>query len=127
MNDDTDLEGEPREEIARLEARIEELAEGIERCRKINLFSKILIAGGMLWAIAAVFSLLGPTSMTTIVAITAILGGLVLNGSNRSSSQQLRSAMDAAEARRAELIGDLDLRTIQIGTAGAPDTSRWLH
>lgn len=127
MNDDTDLEGEPREEIARLEARIEELAEGIERCRKIDLFSKILIAGGMLWAIAAVFSLLGPTSMATIVAITAILGGLVLNGSNRSSSRQFRSAMDGAEARRAELIGDLELRTIQSGTAGAPDRNRWLH
>jgi hypothetical protein len=42
-----DLEnGDPHEEIVRLEERIEELAAKIESCRKFILASRIAVAGG---------------------------------------------------------------------------------
>ena len=42
-----DLEnGDPREEIVRLEERIEELAAKIESCRKFILASRIAVASG---------------------------------------------------------------------------------
>jgi hypothetical protein len=47
-----------------------------------------------------------------IGAIAAILGGVVVFGSNSSTSKQTTAAMKAAEIRRAELIDMVDLRTV---------------
>ena len=47
-------DGDPRDEIVRLEAHIEELAAKIEICRKFILASRIAIAGGGI-ALAAMF------------------------------------------------------------------------
>ena len=63
---DFDDEGDPREQISRLEARIEELAEAAERCRKIILFSKAAIAGG---AALLLVTMLGLLWANQIVAI----------------------------------------------------------
>jgi hypothetical protein len=114
MNEETDIAEEPRDEIARLEVRIEELADGLERCRKIGLFSKVLLAGGAGWLIAGMIGLVyfGPATLGS--SITAILGGIVLNGSNRSSMQQIQSAIETAEDRRIALIGAIDLRTVDV-------------
>ena len=50
-------ESDPREQIARLEAHIYELAEAMERCRKIILVSKVAIAGGGIWMLAVILGL----------------------------------------------------------------------
>jgi hypothetical protein len=50
--------------------------------------------------------------MVMIVAIAAMLGGVVLLGSNRTTSDQAAAALEAAELRRAELIGTIDLRIV---------------
>jgi hypothetical protein len=129
VNEDEDtVVEEPREAIARLEASIEELAEDIERCRKLALFSKILVAGGALWLMAELLGILRLGAPGAIGSITAILGGIVLNGSNRSSMRHAEAALDAAETRRAELIGGMELRTVNadLETAAQP-SSRLLH
>ncbi len=112
MNEETDIGEEPRDEIARLEARLEELADGLERCRKIGLFSKVLLAGGAVWLIAGMTGIVyfGPAVLGS--SITAILGGIVLNGSNRSSMRQIQSAIETAENRRTALIGAIDFLTV---------------
>ena len=43
-----------REQIARLEAQIDALAETVESCRKIMLVAKVAIAGGVLLILAMV-------------------------------------------------------------------------
>jgi hypothetical protein len=112
VNEETDIGEEPRDEIARLEARLEELADGLERCRKIGLFSKVLLAGGAVWLIAGMTGIVyfGPAVLGS--SITAILGGIVLNGSNRSSMRQIQSAIETAENRRTALIGAIDFLTV---------------
>lgn len=112
--------------IARLETRLEQLADELERCRKINLFSKVVMAGGAIWLGAGLFGFtyLGAA---TLGAIAAILGGIVLNGSNRSTMQQLQAAIDAAESQRTELIGSIELRTVEADGRRSNDTVRWLH
>jgi hypothetical protein len=41
-----------------------------------------------------------------------VLGGIVLSGSNRSTTQQVEAELAEAEAERAALIGQIDLRVV---------------
>jgi hypothetical protein len=45
-------------------------------------------------------------------AMAAILGGIVMFGSNNSTAQEAASELAAAEANRAALIGSIDLRVV---------------
>ncbi|XUM21554.1 hypothetical protein ACRAVF_30375 [Bradyrhizobium oligotrophicum S58] len=105
-------EDDPSDQISRIEARIEELAETAERCRKIILASKIVISGGAALLLGAVLGLLGSNAVVVLGAIAAVLGGIVSLGSNVSTLRQTVAAMAAAERFRAELIGRIDLRLV---------------
>jgi hypothetical protein len=104
-----------REDIARIEARIEELAEAIERCRKFSAVAKIAIAAGALWIALSMLLLVSYTPETTIAALAAIIIGVVLLGSNKTTWAQTEAAMQASEAMRADLIGQLELRVVDQG------------
>jgi hypothetical protein len=103
---------DPREEITELEARIEELADALERCRKFALAAKIAIIFGALLTTATLFGVLTFTPMALIGGVAALLGGIVLYGSNASTSDELAKSLRDAEARRAALIGRLDIRLV---------------
>ena len=105
-------DGDPRTEILRLEARIEELTELIERCRKIILISKIAVAIGGIWLLALAIGLMRFDPVTMIGAIAIIIGGTVVFGSNTSTAKQTAAAAEAAEALRAELIGKMNLTVV---------------
>ena len=105
-------DGDLRDQIVRLEAQIEELAAAIESCRKIILASRAAIATGGVLILAMLLGAIGFNALAMIAAITAVLGGIVLLGSNTSTSEEAAAALRAAEARRAELIGSIDLRTV---------------
>jgi hypothetical protein len=106
-------DGDPREEIARLEEQIEALAESAERCRKIILFSKAAIAVGGLLMVAVVLAPVRLDPTILIVAIAAVIGGIVGLGSNTRTLQQTAAAMRSAEAQRGELIDEIALRTVE--------------
>jgi hypothetical protein len=107
-----------REQISRLEDRIEDFAEVIERCRKFMLFSKAAIVVGGLLIVAIVFGAIRFDPTVMIGAITAVIGGTVLLGSNSSTSQLTVAALKAAEQQRAELIGRIDLQLVGEGDRG---------
>ena len=65
-------DGEPRSEILRLEVEIEELAEVIERWRKIILFSKIAVAAGGIWLLALTIGIGGIWLMALAIGIMMI-------------------------------------------------------
>ncbi|MDO9562482.1 MAG: hypothetical protein Q7J60_12745 [Bradyrhizobium sp.] len=104
------------DEISRLEARLEELAEAAERCRKIILVSKAAIAGGVGLLLLAMLGLFGANAPAALGSIAVVLGGIVSLGSNVSTLQQTTDAMSAAELQRSELIGEIDLRVVGDGT-----------
>ena len=114
MSDDADIE-EPGEEIARLEATIEALAENLERSRKIDFVSKALMSGGALWFVAGSVGIVTPGAMTLIGSIAATIGGIVLLGSNRGSIREITAAIDSSEDRRRRLIGAMDLTVVHGG------------
>jgi hypothetical protein len=102
----------PIDEISRIEARIEELAEISERCRKIILVSKAAIAGGVVLPLFMVLGLFESNQVAAIGSIAVVLGGIVSLGSNISTLQQTLAAMSAAEAFRSDLISRIDLRVV---------------
>ena len=106
-------EGEPHDEIARLEAQIERLADTIEGCRKIVLVSRFAIVAGALMLLALLFGVIRFDPVVMMMAVAGLLGGIVAFGSNTSTGKQASDKMRHAEALRAELIGRLELRTVE--------------
>ena len=105
-------DGDPHEQIARLEAQIETLAETVESCRKIMLVAKVAIAGGALLILAMIVGMVRPDLASLSGATAALLGGIVLLGSNRSTSDQALAKMKQAEAARSALIDRLELQPV---------------
>ena len=105
-------EDDPSDEISQVEARIEELAEIAERCRKIMLVSRAAIAGGLALLLVMMLGLFGSSSVAAIGSIAVVLGGIVSLGSNVSTLQQTMAAMSTAEAYRSDLIGRIDPRVV---------------
>jgi hypothetical protein len=106
-------ESDASDEIARLEARIAALTESLDRCRKIGLGAKIVLAAGAAWILLMLIGALPFGRLNLVGAITAVLGGIVLFGSNSSTGKQTEAALDQAEALRADLIGRMELRVIE--------------
>ena len=107
MTDDEDTD-----EISQLEARIEQLSEIAERCRRIILASKVAIAGGVTLLLIVILGLFGAGQTAALGSIALVLGGIVSLGSNISTLRQTDAAIHAAEALRSELIGRIDLRLV---------------
>lgn len=105
-------ENEPTDEISHIEARLEQLAEVSERCRKAIVVSKAAIAAGGALLLVVMFGLLGSNQVAAIGSIAVVLGGIVSLGSNVSTLRQTIDAIGAAEALRSDLIGRIDLRTV---------------
>jgi hypothetical protein len=118
MADDADL----HEEIVRLEAEIEKLAETIESCRKLVLISKGAMAVAAILIAAALLGAITLDPAVLIGAFGVVLGGVVVFGSNTSTLEQALAATKAAELRRSELIGQIDLRVV-----GGRNGRGWLH
>jgi hypothetical protein len=110
-DDDADL----HEQILRIEAYIEELADVVESCRKIILVSKFAAGAGGVLILAIIIGAVGFNATVMIGAIAAVVGGTVVFGSNKSTLKQTTTDMKAAEARRAELISKMDLRVVGDG------------
>jgi hypothetical protein len=100
------------DDIGQLEVRIEALTESIERCRKIAFGSKLAVAAGAIWFALLLFWIVPFDATAFVAALTAVLGGVVLLGSNATTWEQTAAALHAAEAARAALIGTMELRVV---------------
>ena len=105
-------EDNPIDEISRIEARLDELAEVSERCRKIILVSKAAIAGGVALLLITMLGLFGSDQVTALGSIAVVIGGIVSLGSNVSTLRETMAAMSAAEVLRSDLISRIDLRVV---------------
>jgi undecaprenyl pyrophosphate phosphatase UppP len=105
-------DGDPHEEIMRLEAQIEEFADKIESCRKFILAAQIAVAGGSVALAALLLAIVRFDPVVLVAACAAVLGGIVIWGSNRSTAEEAKRDLARAEADRAALIGLLDLQLV---------------
>ena len=113
-------DGAPHEQISRLESRIEELGEAVERCRKIAIAARTAIIAGGVLLLAVLLGLIRADGLLLMLAAILSIGGIVLYGSNDTTAKQLAAGIDEAERLRAELIGQIELTLV-------PEPSKLLH
>jgi hypothetical protein len=97
------------EEIERLELRIEKLSEAIERSRRLRLAGRALVVIGPMLLAGFALGLVSDSPTRVIVALALAIGGVVLMGSSRSSTEELERSLKQAEAERIAAIDALNL------------------
>ena len=105
-------DGDPHDEIVRIEEQIEELAGKIESCRNFILASRIAMAGAGIVLSAMLLGVIRFDPGAMAAAMAALLGAIVVWGSNASTAKEAAKELAAAEADRAALIEMIDLRVI---------------
>src|SRR5580692_10131211 len=103
---------DPHKEIVRLEAQIEQLAARIENCRKLILAGRIAATVGGVLFIALLLGTIRFDLQLMMLAMAALLGGIVVWGANGSTAKEAENELAAAEANRKALIGLIDLRVV---------------
>jgi hypothetical protein len=101
------------DEIERLEFRIEEIGEAIKRSRRLRLAGRASAALGPLLIAGFALGIVDYSPTRMIAALALAIGGIVLMGSSRSSTEELERALKQAEAERIAAIDALNL--IQVG------------
>ena len=105
-------DADPHDEIERLEAQIEELSDRIESCRKFILAGRVAVIGGGVLLVALLLDVIRFDLQLMALAMAALLGGIVVWGSNNSTAKEATSERAAAEANRKALIGMMELRVV---------------
>jgi hypothetical protein len=101
------------DEIERLELRIEELRERIARSRRLRLVGLASTVTGPALIVAFVLGLVDYNPARVLVAFALAIGGMVLMGSSRSSTEELERDLKQAEGERMAAIDALEL--VQVG------------
>jgi hypothetical protein len=76
------------------------------------LAAKLTIAAGAIWIVLVLLGVIAFSPDTIIAALAAVIGGIVLLGSNSTTWTQTDAALHEAEAMRADLIGRMDMRVV---------------
>ncbi len=97
------------EQIERLEIHIEELREAIERSRRLMLAGQACAVVGPAMFVCFMLGLIDFTPVRMIVGIALAIGGVVLTGSSRASTEQLMLSLKRTEEERSAAIDALEL------------------
>lgn len=100
------------ERIERIEEEIIDLSDRAENCRKVMLAARIGMIGGAAALAAFVFGILRFDGLVFVVAVTAILVGIVTYGSNKSTREQLLAKIVELKGVRAAMIDSLRMDTV---------------
>jgi hypothetical protein len=106
-----ELDPAPPTEIEQLELRIEELGEAIQRSRRLGMVGRVAVVAGLAALAGLALGLLTFELTRVIVAISLTLGGVILMGSSKTSTEQLQFSLKRAEGERNAAIDALDLVT----------------
>jgi hypothetical protein len=97
------------EQIEQLEIRIDELREAIERSRRLRLAGRACAIIGPTMLVCFALGLTNLTPVRMIVGIALSIGGLVLMGSSRASTEELMRSLKRTEGERRAAIDALQL------------------
>jgi hypothetical protein len=97
------------DEIERLELQIEDLRAAIERSRRFALAGRASVVAGPALLVAILIGLVAFTPARIVIALALAIGGMVLSGSSRATTDELRRALARVEAARNAAIDGLEL------------------
>ena len=97
------------EQIEKLEIRVEELRDAIERSRRLMLAGQASAVVGPAMLVCFMLCLINFTPVRMIVGIALAIGGVVLTGSSRASTEQLMLSLKQTEEERSAAIDALEL------------------
>ncbi len=103
----------PMEQIEQLELRIEALREAIQRSRRLMLAGRTCACGGPALLLCLLLGLIGFTPFRMVIGLAMGIGGVVLMGSSKSSTEELERSLKRAEDERRAAIDALNL--IEVG------------
>ena len=112
MDQITPEDSEPHSEIAHLEQLIEEFSLKLETCRKYSGAALASMGLGAVLLAAGIFGVIALDPVTLLAATAALMGGIVLAGSNRSTQREIEAQLAEAEEERRALIGQIQLRVV---------------
>src|ERR1700735_2920100 len=104
--------GDPHDEIVRLEAQIEALSDKIESCRKFILAGRIAAAAGGVLLVALLLGAIRFDLQLMVSARGVSRGVMWVGGSNGAPANEAASDLAAAEASRKAMIGMIDLHVV---------------
>ena len=105
--DETD--DHPVARIESLELRIAELREAVGRSRRLAFAGGVAAVAGPALLCALLFGLVIDTPARALVGLALLIGGLVLMGSSKASTEQLQRQLESAERERNAAIDALGL------------------
>ena len=109
--------------IAKLEDEIIDLADRAENCRKVMIAARFGMIGGAVALALFILGILRFDGIIFVVAVTAILVGIVTYGSNQSTRNQLLREIAERKAARDALIDMIGPRNVP----DSRDSPRLLH
>ena len=101
------------QQIADLEAELDALSDEAERCRKSVIVAKAAVVAGILLFGAPLLGIIRSDAIVLVIGIAVTIAGIGFFGSSRGSLDQLQEKIRIREARRSEMIDEIDLRTVQ--------------
>jgi hypothetical protein len=108
MSDD-----EVQAQLAEIEERIERLRDTIESCRKGMLASHAAIVSGAVLLVTDLLGLFGSVSLlVALSSFTAIIGGIVWLGANKTSREQASASLRAAQSEWHAATDAIDMSTV---------------
>jgi hypothetical protein len=99
-------------QVSRLDKKLEELAAAIERCRKVDLASKAMLAAGGAFVVLMALGMIRPEPVAVVGTIALLVGGTVIFGSNASTWTQAAAEMKTTETLMRGLIDRADLTLV---------------
>jgi hypothetical protein len=100
-------------QLVEIEERIEHLRDVIESCRKGMQASRAAVVAGGVLLPANLFGLFGSVSLLlALSSFTAIIGGIVWLGANKTSREQALASLRAAQSEWQAATDAIEMSTI---------------
>ncbi len=101
------------QQIVDLEADIEDLSDAAGRCQKIIAVAKASVGAGFLVLLVILTGVLRFEPMLFVFGVAAILGGIAVYGTNKSTLDEIRAGIKSREEARMKIINELELLTVE--------------